>query len=82
MPEKKLKKNDGTTARGLAPKSRDYPGYEDYTPGGRAAINAFNAAGGGDYLSKGSKVRPYLRALKKANEARKTQGKRGSGLGG
>jgi hypothetical protein len=61
---------------------RDYPGYEDYTPGGRAAITAFNAAKGPNYLNSGDSKTKYRAAVKKADAARKTQGKRGAGLGG
>jgi hypothetical protein len=82
MPEKKKSEKNGTTARGLAPKGRDYPGYEDYSPGGRAAIKAFNAARGPYFLGRKDSKGPYDRAVKKANEARKLQGKRGAGLGG
>lgn len=62
--------------------SRDYPGYEDDSPGGRAAIKAFNSAGGGNYLNKKSSKAGYSKAKKAADTARKTQGKRGAGLGG
>lgn len=66
----------------MPPKERDYVGYEDYTPGGRAAIGAFNAAGGPNYLKPGDSKKKYQEAAKKADVARKTQGKRGAGLGG
>lgn len=62
--------------------SRAYPGYEDYSPGGRAAIGAFNAAKGPNYLNPGDSKKKYKEAVKKADAARKTQGKRGAGLGG
>lgn len=61
---------------------RDYPGYEDYSPGGRAAISAFNAAKGPKYLNRGDSKAKYNAAVKEADAARKTQGKRGAGLGG
>lgn len=63
-------------------KQRDYVGYEDYTPGGRAAISAFNAAKGPMYLRPDESKKKYNEAVKKADAARKTQGKRGAGLGG
>lgn len=62
--------------------AREYPGYEDDSPGGRAAIHAFNSAGGGNYLNPKSSKAKYDAAVKKASAARKTQGKRGAGLGG
>jgi hypothetical protein len=68
--------------RGPAKKGRDYPGYEDDSPGGRAAIKAFNAAHGPDYLKRSDSKAKYDAAVKKANAARKTQGQRGAGLGG
>ncbi len=68
--------------RGPPSPPRKYPGYEDYSPGGRAAIKAFNSAGGANYLNRDSSKSNYDKAVKASDAARKTQGKRGAGLGG
>lgn len=51
--------------------SRDYPGYEDYSPEGRAQIRAFNRAGGPMYLNRrdGGK-REYDAARQYADDTR------------
>ena len=51
-----------------------YPGYEEYGIPGRAKIDAFNLAGGGNALNQspalsGGLGRLYLEAVKKAYEA-------------
>ena len=52
--------------RQTAATSRIYPGYEDYSPQGRAQAAAFEAAGGIDLPPK-----EYMDAVNKALEARK-----------
>lgn len=45
---------------------RPYIGYEDYSPEGRAAIGAFNAAGGPNVLSRQLATSPQYQAAKQA----------------
>jgi hypothetical protein len=61
--------------RNIKEEGRAYPGYEDYSPEGRAQIRAFNRAGGADHLfpHNGSK-REYDAARAYADDARQRYG--------
>lgn len=48
---------------------RDYVGYEDYTPSGRASINKFNEEGGPDTLSPKTSQKAYDKAAASARAA-------------
>lgn len=48
---------------------RDYIGYEDYSPEGRAAIGSFNAAGGPNFLSPDSDPAAYAKAKQAAEQS-------------
>lgn len=55
-------------------RQRQYPGYEDYSPKGRAQIKAFNAAGGAEFLNEDTDVREYKAASEHAQDARRKSG--------
>ena len=53
----------------MADNQRDYIGYEDYTPAGRAAIDAFNNNKGPHYLKNNSDMAAYTKAKLAAESA-------------
>jgi hypothetical protein len=48
---------------------RGYFGYEDYSPEGRAAIDAFNKAGGDAHLGINGDIKKYMAAVRAAQQA-------------
>ena len=59
---------------------RPYIGYEDYSPEGRAAIDAFQKEKGNHFLSPSSDIKAYERAVMAAKRAAVAEALRGQQL--
>jgi hypothetical protein len=66
----KLKRKRTKDSKG----SRSYPGYEDYSPKGRAQIKAFNEAGGPEFLNDDTDAEEYKAAAQHGLDARRKSG--------